>query len=255
MPYKIQNIFPKLSEYHKSLRKGENLERAFKIYEGKIDPLVGIVSGESSLRLVDCLKYYSDCEYFEKIDEIIMVKTDGWDSIIDKMAQTNYSRNEIIIILDIFLKSFFNYSSSSNKQAMSARFTKYLRMMKKVKIEIKNFFIQSYFQLANVNIPSYLGYKWHQILESHYFEYQKIAEIKEDYILKNIQDGKKFFEKWKDGEIAFDYYVNNHLVDESKQEKLVEIKNKLLLTHSIEEAKALQDQVCDIINNIENPCE
>jgi hypothetical protein len=117
---------------------------------------------------------------------------------------------------------------------------------------IKNIFIQSYFQLANVKIPSHLGYKWHGSLESLYFEYQKIAETNEDYVLRIIQGGKKFFEKWKDGEIAFDYYVNNCVIDETKKEKLIDIKRKIELTHSVEESKALQNEICDIITTIEN---
>jgi hypothetical protein len=123
--------------------------------------------------------------------------------------------------------------------------------MRKVKIEFKDFFIRSYFQFADAKISSHLGYRWHEYLESHYFEYQKIADIVEDDILKNIRDGKKFFEKWKHGEIEFDNYINNYVMNESKKKKLVDLKDKIKQTHSSKESADLQTEICNIISAIE----
>jgi len=251
LPYKIQNIFPKLLEYYENLRKGVHIEHAIREHRGKIDPSWAIMSGDSnSYSLMDCLRCFSNCEYFEKIEEIVKSRTDGWDSIINKMAKGQHLSEDIMYILDIFLKSYFNYWSSHQKAAYHTRLLKYLTMINKTfKISIKNNMIAATFELADAELPGYLAYKYYRHLETQFHEYKKTSEIEDRDTILFIQNGKNFFEKWRNGDIELKHYVEKYVTSEPDRKNLIELIQEMELG-SEPDANLIQKHIIDAISRI-----
>jgi hypothetical protein len=178
--------------------------------------------------------------------------TDGWDSIINKMAIVQRSSEDLIYVLDIFLKSYFNYWSSHKKSTYAMRLLKYLTMIQNTfKISIKNYMISSTFQLADAELPGYLGYKYYEYLETQYFEYRKISEIEDEDIKSVIQKGKNFFNKWRNGEIELKHYIENYGPNESYKGEINDLIGKIEQSSSRHETKAFERAITDIITEIE----
>jgi hypothetical protein len=254
LPYKIQIIFPKLLDYYESLRKATHLEQTLKSHRGKIDPLSAFMTTEdSSFNLLDYLKSLSDCEYFEKIEEIVVSRTDGWDSIINEMAKVQRSSEDIMYVLDIFLKSYFNYWHSDRKAKYITRLLKYLAIRKSgIKVRIKNYMINLSFQLVGAELSGYLGYKYFEYLETKYLEYQKISEIQEEDILMIIRKEKIFFTKWQNGEIELRYYIENFVTNNADNQNLINLKEKLQRSRTRGETNSIEIEIINTISKIEN---
>jgi hypothetical protein len=184
---------------------------------------------------------------------IILVTDKGWDSIINEMAKVQRSSEDIMYVLDIFLKSYFNYWHSDRKAKYITRLLKYLAIRKSgIKVRIKNYMINLSFQLVGAELSGYLGYKYFEYLETKYLEYQKISEIQEEDILMIIRKEKIFFTKWQNGEIELRYYIENFVTNNADNQNLINLKEKLQRSRTRGETNSIEIEIINTISKIEN---
>ena len=223
--------------------------------KGKINPLIGFLTGESdsnTFTIVDCLECFAKCEYFDKIEEIVNTKTDGWDSIIREMAKTTHFSYHIPNIIDILLKSYFNHSSvEENKDMDKLRY--YLQISKeKFKIRIKDFELDLSFLIADIDLTGYHCYRIYDHLEKQFHHYQEIAEVDANDILQIIKKGIEFFKKWKNGKIMLDDYIDNYVTNTAKKQELVNLRQKYKSSNSSDEVTKYSISISNIVETIEN---
>jgi hypothetical protein len=78
-----------------------------------------------------------------------------------------------------------------------------------------------------------------------------IANENTTHILSMIRKGKEIFEKWKNGEILLDNYIEKYVTNPIKKQELINLKEKIGASHSSEEVTQYQNKICDIVLLIE----
>ena len=256
LPYKFEQIFPKLLMYHENLKRGLSYERIITQTSGMINPLVGFPTDNSLtsfITLIDCLECFLECEYFDKINEIIDQRTEGWDSLISEIAKVSHENQKLFIIYDILLKSLLNNWLGYEKQKFRNNFNKFVIITNKnLEITLHNNTVGLTLEIGQNKLDSYFGYNLYSFLERQCIEYTKITEINISEILKEIQVIKNRFERWQNGDMLLNEYIEIYVKDKpTVYLKIQELLNKLKSTTDQSEVESYNNKIKEIIIEIE----
>ncbi len=250
LPYKFQNIFPYLSDYYENLKKGLRIEKSISLAKHRLEPLT--LYDESTL--VDCLKCYLSCEYFERIDVLVNKKSGAWDYILREIAKVEFQRYNLEIIYNIFLKSYFNLFSSDRSKVAKDLLVKYLTVFPgNIKMNVKDYMVNLTYSISEIAIDGAFWFNIFKYLEEQFVSYKKITEVGHQDILELIQKARDFFDPWKQGQIALDKYLDR-IIDNTTEEfqfitSLIAYQQELV--HTSEEAILVNAEISSIITAIE----
>jgi hypothetical protein len=222
LPYKFQVIFPWLLQYYEQLKKGREFDLRLRNSSGMLDPLVAHFYGEymgeytQTFNLIDCLFCFKECEYFDRIDTIIEERTNGWHSVISRVAEVDHARKYLLNIYDILLKRYFNHLTSQKANLSSDLLKAYLLVSPaNVDINVKDYQVSLKLRVGDTWIEGYFGYTIFEHLEKKFQFYSHISEVSPQEILNPIGRGKSFFERWKDGPVSLDSYLEKFTISGS----------------------------------------
>lgn len=250
LPYKFQNIFPSLLDYYENLKRGLHLESILSRIKGKLDPLTLY----SDFNLIDCLECYLECEYFDRIEAIVDNRTNGWNSIIRRVAEIEHQRYRLHAIYAIFLKRFFNLSASAKSNKAKDLLTTYLTISQNsIKTEVKNYSVNLWFLISDIRIQGAFIFELFTKLEEKFNEYAKVADTVHHEILVMIQKAKGFFERWNNGQLSLEEYLELYVDKNSQEYEIIcDLIGQQEFATTKEEADMINDKgISDIIDQLE----
>ncbi len=220
LPYRFQKIFPKLKKYYENLQIGLNLESIIydKKESGKFFELNELYNLDSSkenspldesseyITVVDCLRFFMECEYFEKCQKIID-DCGGWNEIMIKDPK---------ITLELLLKFTLNYKHYSNHKYFDI-LKDYLELRnEKLTFDIKPDSIVTYFNINYKGRPI-IGSGSYDLFSSLLEIIHKSLEISSENTLEiegMINNWRKIFRKWENSSINIFEYMKNYIPEE-----------------------------------------
>lgn len=108
------------------------------------------------------------------------------------------------------------------------------------------------FEIGQNKLDSYFGYNLYSFLERQCIEYTKITEINISEILKEIQVIKNRFERWQNGDMLLNEYIEIYVKDKpTVYLKIQELLNKLKSTTNQSEVESYNNKIKEIIIEIE----